>query len=438
MSEAEQTPDRTVDWDAASYDSLADPQEEWGREVLERLELRGDETVLDAGCGSGRVTRLLVERVPRGRWSRWTPRRRWSTWCAVCCGPPTRRCSPDLAELELDEPVDVIFSNATFHWVLDHGACSAAARGAPLRRADRSAVRGRGQHRGFLSGSRRSAVTSASRPICAASRAGSSPGRARRRCGSSGRLRGDPMWLEDRRFQPRDPRGYLAAVCLGPHLERLPEDLHGHTWMPCSRCPWPLVLDYVRLNISAHRRDRGTDRLAARRRDRARDRRATRRVLDHLGGSSSPSTWSAALRSTPTGKPSPKRCWTPAVRRKPSCSAPWVVHSWDNEPTLTAPRPEQGLLGLRKGLALYANLGPVRTGAALVEASALRAERIEGTDLLVVRGLQRRHLLGDRGRSGRPLVGAPANTRSPRSSGVARVASMRRRAAPAVAIEART
>src|SRR6478672_2830805 len=51
------------------------------------------------------------------------------------------------------------------------------------------------------------------------------------------------------------------------------------------------------------------------------------------------------------------------------------------------PRPEQGLLGLRKGLGLYANLRPVKPQAALVDASPLRRERIEGTDLLVVREL---------------------------------------------------
>ena len=56
-----------VDWDAATYHRVADNQEEWGREVLDRLELKGDETVLDAGCGSGRVTRLLLERLPEGR-----------------------------------------------------------------------------------------------------------------------------------------------------------------------------------------------------------------------------------------------------------------------------------------------------------------------------------------------------------------------------------
>ncbi|MGH2954288.1 MAG: class I SAM-dependent methyltransferase [Solirubrobacterales bacterium] len=57
----------SVDWDAKTYDRVADPQEEWGRQVLDRLSIRGDETVLDAGCGSGRVTRLLLERLPEGR-----------------------------------------------------------------------------------------------------------------------------------------------------------------------------------------------------------------------------------------------------------------------------------------------------------------------------------------------------------------------------------
>src|ERR671933_1245176 len=55
------------DWDAATYHRVSDPQVTWGRAVLERLPLRGDETVLDAGCGTGRVTEHLLERLPRGR-----------------------------------------------------------------------------------------------------------------------------------------------------------------------------------------------------------------------------------------------------------------------------------------------------------------------------------------------------------------------------------
>src|SRR5918992_4594474 len=108
------------DWDAAAYERLSAPMEAMGREVLSRLELRGDETVLDAGCGTGRVTAALVERLPRGH-------------VIAVDGSPAmvteaRRRLPesvdvrqaDLLELVLDDAVDAIISTATFHWILDH------------------------------------------------------------------------------------------------------------------------------------------------------------------------------------------------------------------------------------------------------------------------------------------------------------------------------
>src|SRR5437879_12509269 len=55
------------EWNSAVYHRLSGPQLSWGKKVLSRLRLRGDETVLDAGCGTGRLTAELAEALPRGR-----------------------------------------------------------------------------------------------------------------------------------------------------------------------------------------------------------------------------------------------------------------------------------------------------------------------------------------------------------------------------------
>lgn len=114
------------DWDAGTYDRISAPQQAWAAEQLERLELAGDEVVLDAGCGSGKITLELARRVPSG------------TVYAVDAAPSMVRHAQealgeraivmcqDLAELSLPEPVDVVFSNATFHWIPDHDALFAA------------------------------------------------------------------------------------------------------------------------------------------------------------------------------------------------------------------------------------------------------------------------------------------------------------------------
>ncbi len=114
------------DWDAATYDRVSDPQLAWAREQLERLSLAGDEVVLDAGCGSGRVTALLADLVPRGRVYAVDVAPSMVAHAREALGDRATVLCQDLVELDLPEPVEAIFSNATFHWIHDHDALFAA------------------------------------------------------------------------------------------------------------------------------------------------------------------------------------------------------------------------------------------------------------------------------------------------------------------------
>src|SRR5215212_8517559 len=117
---------RTGDWNASRYDKVADPQTRWGAEVLERLPLEGDETVLDAGCGTGRVTELLLARLPRGRvvaLDASAAMLEQARGRLARFGDQVSYVHADLGQpLPLEEPVDAILSTATFHWVADHDA----------------------------------------------------------------------------------------------------------------------------------------------------------------------------------------------------------------------------------------------------------------------------------------------------------------------------
>ncbi|WP_119065911.1 class I SAM-dependent methyltransferase [Rubrobacter indicoceani] len=112
----------SLEWNAVFYERLADPMTRWGEAFLDRVELRGDEYVLDAGCGTGRVTEKLLERLPNGRVLAVdgsgamveAARERFAGDDRVSF---LRR---DLLELRVAEPVDLIFSTATFHWIPAH------------------------------------------------------------------------------------------------------------------------------------------------------------------------------------------------------------------------------------------------------------------------------------------------------------------------------
>ena len=116
----------SLEWDAGEYEAVSAPQTGWGASFLEvfleRRGLKGDETVIDVGCGTGRVTELLLRHLPNGKVLAVdtseamveAARRRFD-------GDPRVRVErQDVLRLEVEEPVDVIFSTATFHWIKDH------------------------------------------------------------------------------------------------------------------------------------------------------------------------------------------------------------------------------------------------------------------------------------------------------------------------------
>jgi trans-aconitate 2-methyltransferase len=118
------------DWDASAYERLSAPIEAMGRDVLGRLELEGDETVLDAGCGTGRVTAALAERLPRGRVIAVDGSRAMVEQARQRLPEAVEVRAADLLELDLPQPVDAIVSTATFHWITDHDRLFARLRAA--------------------------------------------------------------------------------------------------------------------------------------------------------------------------------------------------------------------------------------------------------------------------------------------------------------------
>ena len=115
----------TRDWNAVEYHRVSDPQVSWGRAVLDRLELRGDERVIDLGCGTGRLTRELTARVPHGAVVGIDASRDMLTQAAshlAGTDPPVRLAQALLPAIPVTSWADVVFSTATFHWVRDHPA----------------------------------------------------------------------------------------------------------------------------------------------------------------------------------------------------------------------------------------------------------------------------------------------------------------------------
>jgi trans-aconitate 2-methyltransferase len=253
------TPDSNpVDWEAETYDRVADPQEEWGREVLERLELTGDETVLDAGCGSGRATRLLLERVPRGKVIGVDASPSMIEQARKALGESrVELIVSNLVDLELEKPVDAVFSNAAFHWILNHerlfARLFAALRPGGVLEAQCGAEGNVAEWQRAVEAAEGDERFSAYVRGMPAAYNFASTGDTEMRLAHAG-FEEVRVWVEKKRVTPREPREFVRSVGLAKQLDRLPPELHDeYVDAILGSMPRPLVLNYVRLNISARR-----------------------------------------------------------------------------------------------------------------------------------------------------------------------------------------
>ena len=116
-------PRRGREWNAAAYHHVSRPQVSWGKKVLAGLRLRGDEVLMDAGCGTGRLTAELLEALPEGRVVGVDISENMLATAREHLGPQfgnrAQLVAADLEHLPFEQAFDGIFSTAAFHWVPD-------------------------------------------------------------------------------------------------------------------------------------------------------------------------------------------------------------------------------------------------------------------------------------------------------------------------------
>jgi trans-aconitate 2-methyltransferase len=253
------------EWDAAEYEKLSAPQTRWGAGVLGRLELGGDEAAIDAGCGTGRVTELLLQKLPEGSVLA-VDRSRAMVEAAgrrFAGDPRVRVERQDLLDLEVEERVDLIFSTAAFHWIKDHdrlferlaraikpngrlvAQCGGEGNISRATQAVGETVR-QERFRGYFEGWEDDKYYA-------------DPQTTARRLEAAG-FEEVETWLHDEvaTFDSVDELArFLGVVVLGGHLERLPEEKRdpfvAEVAERVAAIDGAPALDYVRLNIVAGR-----------------------------------------------------------------------------------------------------------------------------------------------------------------------------------------
>lgn len=242
-------------WDGQTYDRISGPMQALGQAVLDRLTLNGDETVLDAGCGSGRITETLIERLPRGRVIAVDMSESMVIAARERLGPDADIRQADLLELQLEEPVDAILSTATFHWIADHDALFCRLHGA-LAPGGRLSAQCGGEGNITKLRDRAGAVTRRE-PYAEHFRKFQPPWNYANAIDTEARLRAAGFataecWLAPAPTEPEHPREFLATIVLGPHVQHLPESLRDPFMDEVmAELGEPVIVDYVRLNIDA-------------------------------------------------------------------------------------------------------------------------------------------------------------------------------------------
>jgi trans-aconitate 2-methyltransferase len=242
------------DWQGAAYDRISAPHAAMGAPVIDRLELAGHERVLDAGCGSGRLTEQLLERLSFG----WAVALDGSASMLAQAarrlahfGPRVSFVQADLAHppLPIGGQVDAVMSTAAFHWVLDHDALFEGLAGA-LRAGGRLSFQcgGRGNATAMIEAARAEGHETAGAFHMA------DPDETRTRLAAAG-FADIEAWLEPQTitFERReDMIDYIITPYLRP-ATGLPEeqltDLAGAIADRLGR----LAIDYVRLNVTARK-----------------------------------------------------------------------------------------------------------------------------------------------------------------------------------------
>jgi trans-aconitate 2-methyltransferase len=247
-------------WDGRSYDRISGPMESMGRDVLARLQLRGDETVIDAGCGSGRITQALLARLPNGHVIAVDGSTSMLRAATERLGDHQREgrvelMLADLLELELPQRVDAVLSTATFHWIADHDLLFGRLR-RMLRDGGQLVAQCGGE--GNITGLRgRARVVEEREPYAAYFSKWrppwnyAAPALTRERLMRAGFAEAR-CWLQPAPQQPEHAREFLSTIVLGPHVQQLPEELR-EPYMDevLAELGQPVIVDYVRLNIDA-------------------------------------------------------------------------------------------------------------------------------------------------------------------------------------------